>query len=187
MEKKYLMVSLDDERLKSISEIFGNKTSKKIINFLAEAKEASEKDISDKLGMPINTIEYNLKKMGDAGIISESKNFFWSQKGKKIKMYKLSNKSIIISPKSSSLGAEMKQIVPIALISGLFALGLKFYVENKTQISDGAVLAQKSAEFAAASAAEIPKNSWEWFLYGVFFVLALTITIKAISYFKGTK
>lgn len=183
MEKKYLMVSLDDERLKNISEIFGNKTSKKIINFLAETKEASEKDISDKLAIPISTVEYNLKKMGDAGIITESKNFFWSKKGKRIKMYNLSNKSIIISPKVNFLGSEIKQIVPIAMISGLFAWGLKFYLDGKTQISDSAALAQKSAEIAA----EIPSNSWEWFLYGVFFALMLTIIIKAANYFRKAK
>ncbi len=187
MEKKYLMVSLDDERLKNISEIFGNKTSKKIINFLAETKEASEKDISDKLALPISTVEYNLKKMGDAGIITESKNFFWSKKGKRIKMYNLSNKSIIISPKANSLGSEIKQIVPIALMSGLFALGLKVYFESKAQISETFSMAQKSAEIAAASATEIPSAQWEWFLYGVFFVLMLTIIIKAANYFRKAK
>jgi len=187
MEKKYVLVSLDDERLKKISEIFGNKTSHKIINFLADAKEASEKDISDKLGVPINTVEYNLKKMTDAEIISESKNFFWSKKGKKIKMYRLSNKSIVISPKSSSLGFGIKEIVPIALISGMFALGLKFYFESKMQIAESSLTMQKAAEVATVSAAAIPANQWIWFLYGGFFVLTLIIIIKAITHFKDIK
>ncbi|MBI4117060.1 helix-turn-helix transcriptional regulator [Candidatus Pacearchaeota archaeon] len=187
MGKKYLLVSLEDERLKKFSEIFGNKTSHKIINFLAEAGEASEKDISDKLGIPINTVEYNLKKMADAEIISKSKNFFWSKKGKKIKMYLLSNKSIIISPKSKNVISEIKQIVPVALISGLFALGLKFYFENETQIAESSPAMQKAAEAATASAAAIPANPWIWFLGGVFFVLTLIIIIKAITHFKDIK
>ena len=117
MDKKYVLLSLEDKRLKNIAEVLGNKTSGKIIDALSDAKEASEKDISEKMKIPINTVEYNLKKMIQAGILEESKSFFWSAKGRKIKMYNLSKKSIIISPKSSRISSEIKQILPIALIS----------------------------------------------------------------------
>ena len=42
MEKKYMLFSLEDTRIKSISEILGSKTSKKIIDFLSDVREASE-------------------------------------------------------------------------------------------------------------------------------------------------
>ena len=58
--------------------------------------------IAKELGMPINTAEYNLKKLIKVGLIEKSKEFFWSVKGKKIPMYKVSNKHILIVPKSNS-------------------------------------------------------------------------------------
>ena len=79
-----MLFSLEDTRIKSISEILGSKTSKKIIDFLSDVREASEKDISEKLKIPMNTVEYNLKKMIQAGIVEETKNFFWSQKGRNV-------------------------------------------------------------------------------------------------------
>ena len=102
-------------------------------------------------------------------------------------MYRLSNKSIVISPKSSSLGFGIKEIVPIALISGMFALGLKFYFESKMQIAESSLTMQKAAEVATVSAAAIPANQWIWFLYGGFFALMLAIIIKAITHFKDIK
>ena len=81
---KFILMGMDDKRSKKIAEVLGNKTSKKILDYLTDIKEASEKDISDSLNMPINTIEYNLKKLLEAGLVEKTKNFFWSKRGKKI-------------------------------------------------------------------------------------------------------
>jgi len=181
MNKKYLLLSLDDSRMKNIAEILGNKTSNKIIYFLSEVKEASEKDIADGLKSPLNTVGYNLKKMIQAGIVEETKNFFWSSKGKKIKMYKFANKSILISPKQKKISSEVKQILPIALLSGLAAAAIKFYFANKQTTTEDASVAlyamQKTADvgnnFISAS-----QYYWLWFLSGTFFSIALFIMAK---------
>ena len=184
MDKKYLLLSLDDKRLKNIAEVFGNKTSGKIIDFLSETKEASEKDISKKLNLPINTVEYNLKKMLQSGIIEESKSFFWSQKGRKIKMYKLSRKSIIISPKSSRISSEIKQILPIALISGIAAASVKFYFDGQNTIQES--LQDTSVSFALEKTIETgnlisaSEYYWIWFLTGSVFSIVLFIILKII-------
>ena len=47
MEKKYLLVSMEDEKAKHLAGVLGNKTCKKIIDLLSETKELSEKDLSD--------------------------------------------------------------------------------------------------------------------------------------------
>ena len=99
---------MNDEKSKTLAGVLGNKTCKKIIDFLITKNEASEKDIANALNIPINTAEYNLKKLVDSGLIQRAKNFFWSKKGKKIPLYRLSNKSIIISPKSSNIGSKIK-------------------------------------------------------------------------------
>ena len=136
VNEKFMLVSLDDERTKSLAEVLGNKTCKKIIEYLAENKDASEKDLSVSLNVPINTVEYNLKKLLKSGFVEKKKNFFWSKKGKKISMYGLTNKSIVISPKKS-LGDKVKSILPslILLFSGTFAIWVYQKIQFQTQKS----------------------------------------------------
>ena len=100
VEKKFILIGMDDKRSKKIAEVLGNKTAKKILNYLAETKEASQQDIATDLKIPINTVDYNIKKLNKAGLVDKSKNFFWSKKGKRIIMYKAAKKHIVISPKS---------------------------------------------------------------------------------------
>ena len=179
-----MLFSMEDARIKSIAEILGNKTSKKIINFLSETKEASEKDISDKLKIPMNTVEYNLKKMVQAGIIEETKNFFWSPKGRKIKMYKFANKSIVISPKNSKLSSEIKQIIPIAFISGIAAVGLKYYFDAKSLVQSSVEETPVYAMVKVAEAGNIinTENYWLLFLTGALFVIIAIIILKIVMY-----
>ena len=165
---------MDDEKINHLADVLGNKTSKKIIDLLAEKNEASEKDIADFLGIPINTVEYNLKKLLKAELIEKTKNFFWSRKGKKIEMYKLSNKSIIISPKSSKISSKIKSILPVAILSGFGAIAIKFFIQAKSfsgEIQDKAMTSGlKSFEIFQT----IPNPQiWLWFLSGA--LLAIII------------
>ena len=129
-DDKFIMFGLDDEKSKYLAEILANKTCKKIIDYLSEINEASEKDISNALSMPINTVEYNLNKLIKAGLVEKTKNFFWSIKGKKIPMYKLAKKHIVISPKSKKPSLDLlKTIIPAILIVaflGVILIGLFF-------------------------------------------------------------
>ncbi len=125
-DDKFILMNMDDERSKYIAEVMGNQTCKKILDYLAETKEASEKDISDALNIPINTVEYNLNKLVKSGLVEKAKNFFWSRKGRKIDMYKLSRKHIIISPgaRKPSLSA-IKMLIPVFLVLvGIIAIAL---------------------------------------------------------------
>ena len=83
-EDRFMLVSLEDSKSKAISEVLGSKTCKKIIGYLSEKKEASQKDLSTALSIPMNTLDYNIKKLLDSGFLQKRKNFFWSKKGKKI-------------------------------------------------------------------------------------------------------
>ena len=85
-DDKFILMGLDDERSRDIADVLSNSTCKKIIDYLSEIKEASEKDISDALEIPLNTAEYNLNKLIKAGLVEKAKNFFWSVKGRKIGM-----------------------------------------------------------------------------------------------------
>ena len=171
---KFLLISMDDERAKKLSEVLGSKTCKKIIDFLAETKEASEKDIADELKIPLNTTEYNLKKLVHAELVEKTKNFFWSKKGKKIPMYKLSNKSIIISPKSK-VSSKIKSILPVAIFAGLGSLIIRqlttFQSQNQVfQTGEKMLEAAPEATNIMVDNADFfftqPPTAWMWFLGG---------------------
>lgn len=117
MDDKYILMGLEDSRAGHVAEVLKNKTCKKILDFLADTKEASELDISKGLKMPINTAEYNLKKLIKAGLVEKTKNFFWSVKGKKIPMYKLARKHIIISPSKKPNLSYLKSILPAIIVA----------------------------------------------------------------------
>ena len=191
-DKKYILISMEDARAKKLAEVLGNASCKKIIDFLANQEDASEKDIADALKMPLNTVEYNLKKLLEAELIEKAKNYFWSQKGKKIVQYKLSNKSIIISPSSQRVSSKLKSILPVAIIAGIGAVTIRYYYSVKQSLS---FASEKTVEYAgsgelakaAAAASELgtqvmdngrellvcSPSVWMWFLTGALLAVVL--------------
>jgi DNA-binding transcriptional ArsR family regulator len=181
-ENKFILISMEDDRAKKIAEVLGNKTSKKIIDVLAESSELSEKDISDKIGLPINTVEYNLKKLVSCEIVEKTKIFFWSKKGKKIPTYKLSNKSIVISPRSSKISSKLKSLLPAFLVSMVGAFLVKiFTLESNltadsseqvffaTQVSEELIITSSKGNMLSFYQAE----PWVWFLSGSILIIAI--------------
>lgn len=137
------MFEMDDEKIKVLADVISNKTSKAILEHLAD-KEASETEISNALKLPANTVNYNIKKLLEAGLIEKTKTYFWSVKGKKIPYYKVANKKIIISPKSSS---NTKTLLSALLATGIGALLIRLYTSNVYSSS-----IQKTADMAVRSA-----------------------------------
>jgi len=176
-EKKYMVISIDDPRMGNISEILKNETCKKIISYLSENIEASEKDLVDALKVPASTVEYNIKKLLQSGFIQKRKNFFWSKKGKKIVMYEISNKSILISPKNSSI-EKVKSLVPgfLITVAGTFALfvyekinstGFSQNTQDYTVQATQGLILEKSSDIASPAINLAQSNPlWAWFLAG---------------------
>jgi DNA-binding transcriptional ArsR family regulator len=145
MTEKYVSIDINDPRSTKIAEALSNPTSKKILNLLAD-KELSASDISNLLKQPLNTITYNLDKLVETGLIEKSKNFFWSAKGKKIPTYTLSNKKIMISPKTITKG-----ILPALLGTAIVALGIN-YLSTINNVSKVADVAQESYSTSSGAA-----------------------------------
>ncbi len=127
MTKKYIMLSLNDEKSKQISEILASSKAKEMLDILSE-KEVSETDLATQLNLPVNTIEYHLKKLLEVGLIEKTKTFFWSIKGKKIPTYKAADKTIVITPKPRS---SIKLAFMTIAISTVAAFFIKFYYSIK--------------------------------------------------------
>jgi len=177
---KYLAISLDDEKSKHLASVLSSKTAKKILNLLAD-KEISESDISKELNLPLNTIEYNLKKLISCGLVEKTKTFFWSTRGKKIPTYKLANKSILISTKQ-----KIKGILPAAVISSLAAIGIKLYFSAKQNavmksatFADEAVVAgAKISEATGVIQMAQTNNLWLFFLLGSLTALLIYLILN---------
>jgi predicted transcriptional regulator len=199
-ENHFMLISLEDSKSKSISEVLGSKTCKKIINYLSERKEASQQDLSNALSIPMNTLDYNVKKLLESGFIQKRKNFFWSKKGKKIIMYELSNKSIVISPKKSS-SQKFKSIIPAFILTavGTFAVWTYEKIKYASEYSRQNILAPtmdsseeallKGAESASNSISSIgdstnyimtihPTSIWTWFLAGALLMIFIISIIN---------
>ena len=183
MTEKYISVNMNDEKITQIAEILSNKTCKKILDYLAE-KEASEGDISRDLNIPINTIEYNLNKLIDAGLVQASKNFFWSVKGKKIKTYKPANKKIIISTKRSFKG------MLASIFAGGFILGaVKVLINyNSVRSLSNAQIMNDAVEklvYSPVPTSGIATRSFESLSYfnDVFIWIIAGLILGALSFF----
>ncbi len=204
-ENHFMLISLDDSKSKAIADVLGSKTCKKIISYLSEKKEASQKDLSDALNIPMNTLDYNVKKLLDSGFIQKRKEFFWSKKGKKIVMYELSNKSIVISPRKPN-SEKFKSIIPAFILTaaGTFAVWtyekIKYTVNySKENLIYPAVdsieqhsqeIFLKGADVASSATASsdytslatsAPALIWPWFLAGA---LLVTLIFSIVNWKK---
>jgi DNA-binding transcriptional ArsR family regulator len=171
-EDKYIMVSMDDERSKHLAGVLDNPTAKKILTLLAQ-KDASETDIANDLQIPISTAEYNIQKLVASGLVEQAKDFFWSVKGKKIPIYKLSKKYIVITPKNKS---RVSGFFATLILSIAAAALLGVYEKSKTAaVSESAMLeAGKTAATAGASLGSIAV----WFLIGALFALIILMLLR---------
>lgn len=192
MSDKYIMLDLNDERSGKIAEAMANKTCKKILGLLAE-REMSESEISSELRLPINTVDYNIKNLMQAGLIKETGKFLWSVKGKRVLKYRVSNRKIVISPKSMAKG-----ILPAVLITGAIAFFVKVFTGTQSVVRDygagqesakamvsgasgvSSLVTPTSAQNAITQAAG-SSNVWAWFLLGGLTALLIYVILRIID------
>ena len=199
MAEKYVSIDINDPRSLKIAEALSNPTCKKILNLLAE-QDLSATDISDKIKLPLNTIGYNLDKLMDSGLIEKSKSFFWSVKGKKIPTYRLSNKKIMISPKSIGAKGIIPALLGSLLVTAFLASTNLFNsIQTKTaEVASNQLTADYAPNAASGVATEISKIMppnycpdiiqtcssqpiWAWFILGSLFAILFYLIWNSIS------
>lgn len=180
MEEKKILFSMGDERIKYLSEALSNNSCKKILDLLSE-KELTETDIAKELRIPLNTIDYNIKKLIKAGLI-EKTSHFWSIRGKKMPVYRVSNKTIIISPKNP---VNLKTFFGSVVGTGIVALVIKklsstqSLQENFIPRMEDSFL-QKTTELTPGSI-QPGFASWQWFLLGAWAGILLFLIFTIIN------
>lgn len=167
MEETTINISLNDKRSKYISEAIGNKTCIKILNLLSTKEGLTVTEISNELNIPLNSVDYNIKKLVKSGLI-ESSSYWWSVKGKKMPAYKISNKKIVISPKKIS----SKIMLSVSLfIGGLVSLIVRFFTEKNIVREEIAspmlVRSLDVGEKLVTTPEALHVVPWQWFLIGI--------------------
>ncbi len=149
--KSTIQLDLDDPRAEKIAEIISSASAKKILGELANSEEAlSESEVAEKLGMPLNTIGYNIKKLLEAGLIEKASGVLWSVKGKRIHKYTVAEKKIVLTPR-----VKMKGVFPAIMGTVVVAAGLKIWMmTQQTEIANAGVADELARTVASGAFAE---------------------------------
>jgi hypothetical protein len=104
------------------------------------------------------------------------KDFLWSDKGKKINIYKVSKKFIIIAPTTSSL----KDLIPVALSGFIASFGIYYYtlMQNKVPILSEAVLDSSETFAIKALAAPVEQTPlYDPFILSIMFLFGFCMAM----------
>lgn len=150
-KESFLLVSLKGKKAKKLANVISNETSRKILDFLADRKKATESEISKELSIPMSTVHYNLKHLVGAKLV-KADEFHYSEKGKEVNHYSLANKYIIIAPDSATPGLRerIRSIIPVTLIAILTAGAMQIFSKARmgfsTSLGDTAPIIAESAK-----------------------------------------
>src|SRR3989344_3974590 len=180
--KNFLLLSLEDTKIKKVSNVISNHSCRKILDYLSN-KEATESELAEKLQIPISTVHYNLQQLMETGLIN-AEEFHYSKRGKEVSHYKIANKYIIIAPKKTfGIKEKLKSILPVALIAagaaGVIQLISNYFTKTsvaqdfaaKSSVAERALEAPVALTQAAPPQAvsTILQNIALWFLAGALF------------------
>ena len=194
--KNFLLLSLEDSKIKKVSNVISNDSCRKILDYLS-SREATESELAEKLNLPISTVHYNLQQLMETGLISADE-YHYSKKGKEVSHYRLANKYIIIAPKKTfGIKEKLKSILPVALIvsaaAGIIQLVTNYLSRTSIATQEGiaakssvsgrtadAVTLAAQAPVAAEATKTLTQNLAIWFLAGALFALIVYLIVSLI-------
>ena len=193
-KKNFILLSMEDEKIKKISNVISNDSCRKILDYLA-SKEATESELAAKLDIPISTVHYNLQQLKETSLI-DADEYHYSAKGKEVQHYRLANKYIIIAPKKTfGIKEKLKAILPVALIAAGTAGVIQFiskYLSRTQAVSEDFVAKSAATERAleaapvalTQAAPEAVVSIWQnialWFFVGAVFALIVYFVLSMI-------
>ena len=98
-DEKLLILPLNDKNSKKLSQIISNDTARNVLEAIA-SQSLSASQIAEKLGIPLSTVQYNLEKLNDAGLVKVERTKY-SEKMKPVKIYAPQRKYIVIVPEKT--------------------------------------------------------------------------------------
>ena len=200
--EKLLILPLNDKNSKKISQLISNDTARNILEAIASTP-LSASEIAEKLHIPLSTVQYNLEKLNDAGLVKVERTKY-SEKMKTVKIYAPQRKFVVITTEDmskKSIVAALKRYLAVIFfavagsgIIELLAMKIKAPAlkEAITPIpveeipASIPVPAHVSPEKAIdmVHGFDIFTHPGLWFLFGCLFVI---LVIFLIEYFEGGK
>jgi DNA-binding transcriptional ArsR family regulator len=98
-DEKLLILPLNDKNSKEISQIISNDTARNILEAIA-SEPLSASEIAEKLSIPLTTVQYNLDKLNNAGLVKVERTKY-SEKMKRVKIYAPQRKFVVIVPEKT--------------------------------------------------------------------------------------
>ena len=98
-DEKLLILPLNDTNSKKISQIIASDTARDILDGIASAPRSAS-EIANNLGIPLTTVQYNLEKLLDAGLVKVERTKY-SKKMKPVKLYAPRRKFVVIAPEKT--------------------------------------------------------------------------------------
>ncbi len=99
-DEKLLILPLNDKNSKEISQIISNDTARNILETIA-SEPLSTSEIAEKLSIPLTTVQYNLDKLNNAGLVKVERTKY-SEKMKHVKIYAPQRKFVVIVPEKTN-------------------------------------------------------------------------------------
>jgi DNA-binding transcriptional ArsR family regulator len=127
-EEKLLILPLNDKSSKLISQVISNDTARDILETISDAPRSTT-EIAEKLGIPLTTVQYNLEKLAEAGLVKVARTRY-SRKMKPVKLYAPQRKYVVIAPgtaERSDVIAALRRyltLVAVAVFGSLVIEGL---------------------------------------------------------------
>ncbi|WP_367344374.1 ArsR/SmtB family transcription factor [Methanomethylovorans sp.] len=125
---KLLVLPLNEDS-KKVTQALTNEKALKMLEVLAD-KPMSATALSEKMGLPLTTIKYNLDSLIEADLI-KVKETKWSQKGREIKIYEPVQKLIVVVPGTknvdrSSIMGMLRKYLGLFIGAVFAATGIEF-------------------------------------------------------------
>lgn len=154
MKKRKLVVTPLDES-KQINQVLANDTARNVLDVVSD-ESLSSSQISKRLGIPLTTVEYNVKRLQEVGLIKVGKKK-WSKKGRVVKFYVPQEKFIILVPKMkrAQVIQTLRKMLPFVGLLALIGTAIEFIFTP--------VMRAKATSFYATQATlgEIPVDIME--------------------------
>ena len=192
-EEELLILPLNDKNSKKLSQIISNDTARDVLEAIA-SKPLSASEIAEKLGIPLTTVQYNLEKLNDVGLVKVERTRY-SKKMKHMKIYAPQRKFVIIVPEKKTSRSEVIAALKMLLTMTFFAVvgfGVIEFLTMKikgpelegviraVQTEKGGVPAPEGV-FDVAYGFDIFAHPGLWFLFGSLFVI---IAVFLMQYYR---
>jgi DNA-binding transcriptional ArsR family regulator len=197
--EKSVLISLGDSRMKEVAEVLGSKSCVRILDLLG-SEELTVSELSERLKMKLNTVDYNVKKLVKAGLI-ERADHWWSVKGRRMISYRVSDSQIVLSPKRR-ISAKFLWVLGL---TGAMGLLLRQLTVGSGELKGGGEMLMQDAVYGVVpKASEVASldvapevmmrgvenvdvsfwvglAGWEWFLIGAWSALLLFFVYSIVT------